>query len=414
MGIAQRGRSLGVHLILATQRPSGVISDDIRANTNLRLALRLHDTADAIDVVGDSAPAAIPRGLAGRAVMRLGPDEILVFQTARCTVPMPGGGTELDVLVDAVRDTCVLVGARPAASPWLAPLASRLPVDESSVIQGIVGLVDDPDRQRVRPLRWDRADGNLLLVGAAGSGVTSTLVLLGTVAAADSSGAHLYVIDGRGDHALAVFEPSPSCGAVVRLHERERLIRLINRLAHEVTRRIADPTSPRHPIVVLVDGLDALRSSLDELETIAESDMLESILTLGPGHDVVLVCGVDRVAAVPSSVLTRFAQRWIFHLSDPLDSVGLGVAPADVPGSIPGRIFVASAGLEAQLMVGRVPLPCASMAGLPRPWNACRRCCILATFPMRSNAETTRCCRSVCGSATVTFATSMFPMENMC
>ena len=39
VGIAQRGRSLGVHLILATQRPSGVISDDIRANTNLRLAL---------------------------------------------------------------------------------------------------------------------------------------------------------------------------------------------------------------------------------------------------------------------------------------------------------------------------------------------------------------------------------------
>ena len=45
VGIAQRGRSLGVHLILATQRPSGVISDDIRANTNLRLALRLHDTS---------------------------------------------------------------------------------------------------------------------------------------------------------------------------------------------------------------------------------------------------------------------------------------------------------------------------------------------------------------------------------
>ncbi len=57
VGIAQRGRSLGVHLILATQRPSGVISDDIRANTNLRLALRLHDTTDALDVVGDRAPS---------------------------------------------------------------------------------------------------------------------------------------------------------------------------------------------------------------------------------------------------------------------------------------------------------------------------------------------------------------------
>ncbi|MDQ3351404.1 MAG: FtsK/SpoIIIE domain-containing protein, partial [Actinomycetota bacterium] len=42
VAIAQRGRSLGVHLVLATQRPAGVVSDDIRANTNLRIALRLN------------------------------------------------------------------------------------------------------------------------------------------------------------------------------------------------------------------------------------------------------------------------------------------------------------------------------------------------------------------------------------
>ena len=356
MGIAQRGRSLGVHLILATQRPSGVISDDIRANTNLRLALRLHDTTDAIDVVGDGAPAAISRGLAGRAVMRLGPDEMLSFQTARCTIPLPEGGTELGVLVDAVRSACVLVGVRPPASPWLAPLPVRLPLDESSVVEGIVGLVDDPDRQRVVPLRWARGDGHLLLVGTAGSGVTSTLVLLGTAAIADGSGTHLYVIDGRGDEALANFENSPWCGGVVRLYERERVIRVINRLADELARRIADPAKPHHPIVVLIDGLDAVRSLLNDLETVAESDMVETMLTLGPGHDMAMVCAVDRVAAVPSTVLTRCAQRWVFHLTDPLDAVALGVAPVDVPGPIPGRVVVASTGLEAQLMFGRPPL----------------------------------------------------------
>jgi S-DNA-T family DNA segregation ATPase FtsK/SpoIIIE len=45
VGIAQRGRSLGIHLILATQRPSGVVSADIRANTNQRIALRVTDAA---------------------------------------------------------------------------------------------------------------------------------------------------------------------------------------------------------------------------------------------------------------------------------------------------------------------------------------------------------------------------------
>ena len=60
VGVAQRGRSLGIHLILATQRPAGVVSDEIRANTNLRIALRLQDRADAIDVVGVADPVSFP------------------------------------------------------------------------------------------------------------------------------------------------------------------------------------------------------------------------------------------------------------------------------------------------------------------------------------------------------------------
>jgi S-DNA-T family DNA segregation ATPase FtsK/SpoIIIE len=195
--------------------------------------------------------------------------------------------------------------------------------------------------------------------------VTSTLVLLGTSALANGSESHLYVIDGRGDQALNVFDGSPWCGGVVRLHERERVIRLINRVADELSRRIADPVAPRQPIVVLIDGLDAARGSLDDLERVEESDKLEAILTLGPAHDVMVACAIDRVAAVPSGVLARFAQRWVFHLTDPLDAVGLGVASADVPASIPGRIFVTSTGLEAQLMVGRLPLSSRADGAVP-------------------------------------------------
>ena len=86
--IAQRG-SLGVHLLLATQRPAGVVSDDIRANTNMRIALRLHDRADAVDVIGDAAAAGLPRGVPGRALLRLGPSELVMFQVASCCGPLP-------------------------------------------------------------------------------------------------------------------------------------------------------------------------------------------------------------------------------------------------------------------------------------------------------------------------------------
>ncbi len=82
VGVAQRGRSLGVHLILATQRPAGVVSEHIRANTNIRIALRVQDGADSRDVIDRPDAAALDRRRPGRALVRLGRDEVLAVQTA--------------------------------------------------------------------------------------------------------------------------------------------------------------------------------------------------------------------------------------------------------------------------------------------------------------------------------------------
>ncbi len=87
--VAQRGRSLGIHLLLATQRPQGVISDNIRGNTNLRMALRVADESDSQDVIGVKDAAHIPRSLPGRAFGKTGQSEIVEFQTAYV------GGTSL-------------------------------------------------------------------------------------------------------------------------------------------------------------------------------------------------------------------------------------------------------------------------------------------------------------------------------
>src|SRR5690606_5628948 len=115
--IAQRGRSLGVHLVLATQRPAGVVTDDIRANTNLRLALRLASRTEALDVVGDPVPATFSRRVPGRAALRLADDELVVFQTAQTSHPRvrhagriavtwtgeaPAGGLAADDATDVV------------------------------------------------------------------------------------------------------------------------------------------------------------------------------------------------------------------------------------------------------------------------------------------------------------------------
>ena len=80
--VAQRGRSLGVHLVLATQRPGGAVSENIRANTNLRIALRVNESAESADVIGTPDAARIPRDLPGRAFARTGHGELTEIQTA--------------------------------------------------------------------------------------------------------------------------------------------------------------------------------------------------------------------------------------------------------------------------------------------------------------------------------------------
>jgi S-DNA-T family DNA segregation ATPase FtsK/SpoIIIE len=83
VNIAQRGRSLGIHLILATQRPSGVISPEIRANTNLRVALRMTDKSESKDVIDANEAAEIAKSQPGRGYARLGHSSVIPFQSAR-------------------------------------------------------------------------------------------------------------------------------------------------------------------------------------------------------------------------------------------------------------------------------------------------------------------------------------------
>jgi S-DNA-T family DNA segregation ATPase FtsK/SpoIIIE len=91
VGIARRGRSLGLHLVLATQRPGGgVVSPEIRANANLRIALRVVNDADSADVLGDAAAARISPSLPGRALVHLGEGRPVEFQCARVGGACPG------------------------------------------------------------------------------------------------------------------------------------------------------------------------------------------------------------------------------------------------------------------------------------------------------------------------------------
>ncbi|MBA2696004.1 MAG: FHA domain-containing protein, partial [Actinobacteria bacterium] len=97
--IAALGRSLGLHLVLATQRPTGIVSADVRANMNLRIALRLRDTADSYDVLESPEAAALPEGVPGRALLRTGADAPRMLQVARVMDATAGSGPSVSVHV---------------------------------------------------------------------------------------------------------------------------------------------------------------------------------------------------------------------------------------------------------------------------------------------------------------------------
>ena len=216
VGIAQRGRSLGVHLVLATQRPSGVVSPEIRANTNLRVALRVTDVAESQDVIDAPDAASIAKGTPGRGYGRTGHTSLQLFQSARVGGRRPGlavgrqvpvtatavdwsalglpapattrteaepdqDQTDLHALVEAVREAAAELP--PQRGPWLEPLPV-LPLRPVPY-----GVVDLPERQAQHPAVLDLEHGShLLVVGAPRSGRSTLLRTIAGAIATNSDG----------------------------------------------------------------------------------------------------------------------------------------------------------------------------------------------------------------------------------
>ena len=149
--IAARGRSLGVHLVLASQRPNGVVRDQVSANCAIRVSLRVMQRADSLAVVGSDAAAAIGPDTPGRGVVDTGDGRPVPFQSA---------WAEPETVADTIRSTASLPRAR---RPWVGPLPDRvtradLDVGSSAtpVTPGalVIGLADEPERQRHERAVW--------------------------------------------------------------------------------------------------------------------------------------------------------------------------------------------------------------------------------------------------------------------
>ena len=403
VGIARRGRSLGVHLVLATQRPAGVVSAEIRANTAVRIALRVTDAGDSQDVIDRPDAAAIDRHSPGRGYLRLPGSAPVQLQTALVSSAAPARDdgavqvldldpwrrpmrptraapvtTELQQLVHAVRAAALQDGRASPARPWLPPLPETVAVESLAGVEPArvpLGLLDLPRRQGQVPFTVDlAAGGTLLFAGGAGSGRTGALRTLAVWAATrlPPHELHLHVIDHAGG-GLAGLAALPHCGSLA-LDDVAVTGRLLARLTDEVSRRQAVGPPGRGPaLLVLLDGWEQF---LGAAEQHADAGVVETWLALlrtGPSVGMTLAVAGDRGTLAPrlaAAIATKLALR----LTDRADYALLGLPERAVPTRLPpGRALRTGDGAELQLAhIGDDPTPQAAheaITGAAARWS---------------------------------------------
>ena len=395
--IAAIGRSLGVHLVLATQRPGGVVSADIRANVNLRIALRVRDRGDSTDVIDAPDAVDIPPTAPGRALVRTATTQLQAFQTLRVgghgaatgstelvvvpagtPVPAPVGEGPSDLvrIVEAVIDAHARSAGSLPHRPWAEPLADCVPVSTERDERADTvawGVTDEPDEQRHGVLTWTRrADGHTAVIGGAGTGrTTALLTLAGQVARRwGPDEIHLHCLDGGGG--LGPLSALPHCGAVVPASDRRRAARLLQRLRAEMADRatrvrtagfrsvdewreawLAGAFAERPPAVVLllVDGWEQVSRPPEGRDPIDLADQVGALLREGEAAGLRVVIAGDRSVLVGRTG-SALRTRLVLDLPDPADRTIAGVPRSSTLARPPaGRAIRVEDGAEVQIGV---------------------------------------------------------------
>jgi len=361
--VASLGRSLGIHLVVATQRPAGVVTADMRANLGLRIALRVRDVVDSLDVLDAREAARIQERVPGRAFVRSAATELRQFQGALVTgrtTPQEGvrllsvdglpvvqpnapADTDLARLVAACNEAAPLCDVATVAAPWLAPLPDAVPSESLAGMPGTVavGLLDDPAAQAQYPYVWDVGAGHLGITGPPRSGRTTALLTVAAQLALCTSPAdlHLYAVHTGGLDGLTEL---PHVGAAVDLSDLSRLDRLV--------RMLGEPPRPRAALrLLLLDDWDRVTERLIDTRQQPLLDTLSALVKRG--HDYALRAVVAGPRSTTAGPLTGvFAQRLLLLPADPVDLALAGLSQHAVPTNPPpGRALDIASAREVQL-----------------------------------------------------------------
>lgn len=276
--IAARGRALGMHLVLATQRAAG-FREAVLANAPLRIALRVADAAESRAVLGSADAAALPGGRADRGTALVTGPADTQPRLLRATLCPPAA-------IESVARASA--GARPARRPWLPPLPNRVALGDLRQEGAVVlGLADEPAEQRRRVVVLDRRAPGVAVLGRAGSGRTT---LLRTIA--------------------AQVPPDRVCWVP---HDLEAAWDVISGL-HEIP----------GGWVVVVDDLDRLIGSLPDDYGVAAATTLERLAREARSRGIQFVCAAQRITGVVGRIVDHLPDRAVLAAVSRSEHVAFG------------------------------------------------------------------------------------------
>ncbi|MGG0396709.1 type VII secretion protein EssC [Bacillus toyonensis] len=280
---ARIGRSLGIHLILATQKPSGVVDDQIWSNSKFKLALKVQNTSDSNEIL--KTPDAAEITLPGRAYLQVGNNEIYeLFQSAwsgadyienkedkehlDATIyaindlgqyeilseDLSGLGSskevisvpsELEAVIDYIHDYAEVNEIEALARPWLPPLPESVYLQnlhaiqfkkawtkEKKPLQATVGLLDQPELQSQTPLTVDISkEGHIAVFSSPGYGKSTFLqsVIMDVARQHSPEHLHVYLLD-FGTNGLMPLKSLPHVADIITLDQVEKCEKFLRRI----------------------------------------------------------------------------------------------------------------------------------------------------------------------------------------
>ena len=391
ISVARIGRSLGVHLILATQKPSGVVNDQIWSNTKFRVCLKVQDESDSKEMLKRPEAAHITQ--AGRFYLQVGYDEYFALgQSGWCgakyypsekivkqvdksvnfiddcgnfiksiqaasSIKIEAQGEQLQAIMKSIIDTSNKVNKK-ARRLWLDNIPNVILVDniekkynivsEQFKVEAVIGEYDAPEKQEQGLVKYNYlSDGNTIIYGTDGSErelFLSTLIY-STVKNHMADEVNFYIVD-YGSEQLRRYLNLPQVGGMVFAGEDEKFNNLLKLIKEEFKYRkklfidyggeyanyIRSSNDKLPLMVILMNNYDSIYEANQNLY-----DELPDLIRDSSRYGIVFIFTANAVNSVPTKIAQNFSNIYAFKLKDSSDYISVfntrtKITPRDIFG----------------------------------------------------------------------------------